>query len=84
MNSTARWITCWAERTTRRSIVNSIKKQRLVTHRALCYNALVGRKGLRRAPRNAYRSEVISMSDFELIMIALTVLSIVVDLLKDK
>jgi len=44
----------------------------------------VGMKGLRRAPRNAYRSEVIGMSDFELIMIALTVLSIVVDLLKDK
>lgn len=50
--------------------------------RAVCYNGCVGRKGLRRAPRNAYRSGVMGMSDFEMISIYLMILSLVVLLLK--
>ena len=48
----------------------------------MCYNTAVGRKGLRRTPRNAYRSGVMCMSDFEMLSIFLMILSLVVTLLK--
>ena len=49
----------------------------------MVYCESVGRKGLRRAPRNGVQKRGDNMSDYEIIMIALTVISIVVKLLKD-
>lgn len=54
----------------------------LAIQQQVCYDICVGRKGLRRTPRNAYRSEVMYMSDFEMLSIFLMILSLVVKLLK--
>lgn len=49
---------------------------------AAWYNPFVGRKGLRRAPRNIVQKRGDCMSDFEILSINLMILTLVVALLK--
>ena len=61
-----------------------LTKKTFPMHRSgtVWYNGAVGRKGLRRAPRNNVQKRGDCMSDFEIISINLMILTLVVALLK--
>ena len=58
------------------------KRSLLLKSGTIWYNGVVGRKGLRRAPRNSVQKRGDCMSDFEIISINLMILTLVVALLK--